>query len=291
MVEDLLKVSLSEWFRLVYGTSTGAIIGSMVALGESVETIWERYQNLAPQVMKRQHAWSWLPRARMDRSAKLRDYATQIYGDAKFDSFKTRVGIVATKLQPHEPMIFKSHRDQLLADSHGFQPGFGSSIANAVVASCSAYPVFDQVKLDLGSFGERNLIDGGHMANNPTLLALVDAVRSIRVPHKRVRVLSVGTGQFPDRRGLLHNTFHRRFADLRRLMTLLDSSTRSMEWLSGVLFQDISTVRINEAHMDDGYRTNFLETDVGRLRELYSAGVEDAHKAMSDLEQLFESAP
>ena len=53
VVEDLLGVPLSERFQLVYGTSTGAIIGSMVALGEAVETIWKRYLELAPQVMRR----------------------------------------------------------------------------------------------------------------------------------------------------------------------------------------------------------------------------------------------
>ena len=50
VVEELLKPPLCERFQLVYGTSTGAIIASMVALGDTVETIWDRYRSFAPAV-------------------------------------------------------------------------------------------------------------------------------------------------------------------------------------------------------------------------------------------------
>ena len=188
-------------------------------------------------------------------------------------------------------MIFKSHRDQLLAIEGGFEPGFGSSIADAVVASCSAHPFFEEVALDLGRFGRRQLADGGHMANNPTLLALIDTVRAIGIPREHVRLLSVGTGRFPKKRGRLYGTAYRGSAALRLFETLLESSTRTMEWLSDVFFRDIRIVRINEAHVGDDYRTSSLETDVDRLRKLYSVGVEEARKVMSDLELLFECAP
>lgn len=285
VVEELLDVPLYEKFQLVYGTSTGAIIGSMVALGDAVETIWGRYQDLAPAIARRS-TWVWSSRERRRRSARLRAFADEAYGAKRFDSFKTRIGIVTTKVKPHEePMIFKSHEDQLLSNRPSFVPGFGSTITDAVVASCSAHPVFDEVQLDLGEFGERVLVDGGHMANNPTLLALVDTVKALRVRTERVGVLSLGTGEFPERRGLLFGIANL-FPAFRRHMTLQNSSTRTMEWLNGILFEDIEPVRISDAHSSDDYRTSLLETDVKRLRELYSAGIEDAEKRISKLEEL-----
>ena len=42
-VETHLERPLHEVFDLIYGTSTGSIIGSMLALGETVDTITSRY--------------------------------------------------------------------------------------------------------------------------------------------------------------------------------------------------------------------------------------------------------
>ena len=285
VVEELLDVALHQKFHLVYGTSTGAIIGSMVALGEAVETIWKRYRDLAP-VIARRYTWVWSSGERRRRSAELRAFAEATYGVKRFDSFKTRIGIVTTKVKPsEEPMIFKSHQDQLLSNKPSFVTGFGSTITDAVVASCSAHPFFDEARLELHDFGERVLVDGGHMANNPTLLALVDTVHALGMRAERVRVLSLGTGTFPEKKGLLFGTANLSAA-FRRHMTLQNSSTRTMEWLNRILFEDIHIVRINEAHGSDDYRTSFLETDVQRLRELYSAGVEDAEKKIPELEEL-----
>ena len=280
VVEALLNVRLCERFELVYGTSTGAIIGSMVALGDDVETIWNRYRRLAPAVMR--------PRFARRRSARLRSLASDIYQERKFDAFQTRVGIVTSKVEPHEPMIFKSHEDQLLTPSPQFEPGFGATIADAVVASCSAQPFFKEFELNLGRLGKRTLVDGGHMANNPTLLALIDTLHS---PHvraaDRVRVLSVGTGAFPERKRFLHGTAYWCSPKYRRFLILLKSSTRTMEWLNDVLFGHIHSVRINGARTDDGFRTSLQETNRNRLEKLYSAGVEDAVNEMPRLRTLF----
>ena len=63
-VERILPGPLHETFDLVYGTSTGSIIGSMIALGEDVGTITERYRRIDPDVMGRR-----LPGSRSRRSS------------------------------------------------------------------------------------------------------------------------------------------------------------------------------------------------------------------------------
>ena len=77
-VERMLENPLHETFDLVYGTSTGAIIASMIALGDDVEeTIHDRYFNIAPDVMGR-----WLSRT---RTAALHRHAQEVYGGKTFD--------------------------------------------------------------------------------------------------------------------------------------------------------------------------------------------------------------
>ena len=66
-------------------------------------------------------------------------------------------------------MIFKAS----IAQAHGrtgtFQPGFGCTIADAVRASCSAYPFFERTTIVTGAGDHVELVDGGYCANNPTL--------------------------------------------------------------------------------------------------------------------------
>lgn len=52
-VEKIQPRPLHKTFDLVYGTSTGSIIGSMIALGVDVGTITELYRRIVPDVMGR----------------------------------------------------------------------------------------------------------------------------------------------------------------------------------------------------------------------------------------------
>ena len=269
--QELISEPLAGKFQLVYGTSTGSIIGSMLALGHDVQTIWRQYQSLVPEIMGTRR-----PRK---RSARLRKLAHAIYRDELFDSFTTRVAIVTVNLDLNGPLIFKSHQDQLLRPptNSTFVPGFGAKISDAVVASCSARPFFEPHTVDLGVFGTRTLVDGGHMANNPMPLALLETDHALKVARSRIRVLSVGTGDFAVRRGLMLGMLYRSFGAVRHLSELMDTSTKTMEWLNGVLFRGVHSERVSNTHKD--ICTNFLDPNVGRLEEIYSRGVQDAEKA------------
>ena len=119
---------------LIFGTSTGAIIAALLALGRSVEEVHGLYKEYVPTIMQRKKP--------AEKSAALHDLADKVFEKNKFDSVKTGVGIVATKWEIERPMIFKGD----VAQAHGrigtFVPGFGVTIADAVEASCSAYPFF-----------------------------------------------------------------------------------------------------------------------------------------------------
>src|SRR5579862_8760624 len=180
---------LHEHFDLIFGTSTGAIIAALIALGYKVTKIHELYRTHVPTVMRRS-----TPKERSYELAKL---ATTVFGESTFREVKTRIGIVATRWQLERPMIFKPG----VAQAHGrhatFVPGFGCTIADAVRASCSAYPYFEKCMLN-ASIGNVELIDGGYCANNPTLYAIAEAVQALRVPQSQLRVVSIGVGVYPE---------------------------------------------------------------------------------------------
>lgn len=262
-VETILEKPLYEVFDVIYGTSTGSIIGSMLALGQSVDTITVRYLEIVPDVMGRLR-----PRS---KSAALEQWAEIIFGSSGFDAFLTDVGIVATHLEYNRPMVFKSNADLAHGRKESFQPGFGCSIAEAVVASCAAFPIFAKKTISTKYGGERTLVDGGFSANNPSLLALTDAVGPLEVERDRIRLLSLGTGSFPKRNRPLTRIFT---TVVPTFSTLLQTSSNTVEILRRLLFPDVTTVRIDDARTERRYESDFVERDVDRLKAIYDVGRE-----------------
>ena len=135
-VEGLAGKRLHETFDLIFGTSTGAIIASLLALGRSVDEIHGLYKEHVIKIMKGKSA--------TEKSDALGELARNVYGELGFDAMKTGVGIVATKWDFERPMIFKADPGQAHGRKGTFVPGFGVSVGDAVIASCSAYPFFNR---------------------------------------------------------------------------------------------------------------------------------------------------
>lgn len=188
----MLGSPLCECFDLIFGTSTGAIIAALLALGFRIDDIHSLYKKHVPTIMQK-----WTRRA---KSAALKHLAETVFETYTFADVKTGIGIVATRWQRETPMIFKAD----VAQSHGrratFLPGFGCTIADAVQASCSAYPFFERFVVTTGRGEQIELFDGGYCANNPTLYAIADAVIALNRQYSDLRVVSVGVGIYPEPR-------------------------------------------------------------------------------------------
>jgi patatin-like phospholipase/acyl hydrolase len=200
-VEAIANKPLYMVFDLVFGTSTGSIIASLIALGHTVDEIEALYFASVPKVMAH--------RSSRGRSQALRKEAASIFRDRDFTAFKIPIGIVCTNNGLERPMIFKLSVDQAHGRTSTFKPGFGCTIADAVVASCAAYPFFEMVTVTTENQGEQILIDGGYVANNPTLFALADARYALKKDARNIAVLSVGVGSYvePKKTTFSSNTF------------------------------------------------------------------------------------
>ncbi|MGY3591464.1 patatin-like phospholipase/acyl hydrolase [Bradyrhizobium sp. USDA 4341] len=189
-IEALVGCPLSEKFDLIYGTSTGAIIAALLGIGRSVDEVESLYRAHVVTIMAR-----WLP---CRKTAALEALAAEVFGTLKFDAFRTGMGIVGTRWKEERPIIFKTNANQAFLGKSTFEPGFGCTISDAVVGSCSAYPFFKK-KFVTTSRGERiEVRDGGFVANNPTLYAIVDATESLGFSRADVRVVSIGVGEYGD---------------------------------------------------------------------------------------------
>lgn len=160
-VEAMLPQPIHETFDLIYGTSTGAIISALLATGRSVAEIHDLYKKHVPPIMK--------VSSRSAKSAQLRKTGVSVFGEDGFDTVRTGLGIVSTKWQLETPMIFKSRETQAHGRRATFVPGFGCKLADAIEASCSAFPFFERKTVTTNAGDEIELFDGGYCANNPAL--------------------------------------------------------------------------------------------------------------------------
>ena len=266
-IEAMAGCPLHQKFDLVFGTSTGAIIASLIALGHPVDSILELYRKHVPTVMSERTAAA--------RSRALRNLATEVFGNAAFTDVKTGIGIVTAKWLTERPMIFKGS----VAQAHGrvgtFVPGFGVSIADAVRASCSAYPFFERTVVRTSMGEDIELVDGGYCANNPTLYAIADAVHALRRERNDIRLVSVGVGTYPDPKpGLLMWFAKKYLVSVQLLQKTLEINTQSMDQLRQILFHDVPTIRISDSYVTPEMATDLLEHDLEKLGVLFQRGRE-----------------
>jgi patatin-like phospholipase/acyl hydrolase len=270
---------LCDHFDLIFGTSTGAIIASLLALGRSVDDVYKLYETHVPAIMSKL--------LRGTKTAALAMTAKEVFGDATFADMKTGVGIVATRWAIETPMIFKTTVDQAYGRKATFHPGFGCTVAEAVQASCSAYPFFSKTKVKTHDGSIVELIDGGYCANNPTLYAIADAVVALQRDARDVRVLSVGVGEYPEPKKLRSRIKNWWFL-ARLLQKTLSINTQSMEQLRAILFQDIRTVRVNDTYAEPEMATDLMESDLTKLNLLYQEGGQSFAKHEQAIKQLFD---
>jgi len=281
-IESILDRPLCEQFDLVYGTSTGAIIASLIALGYTVDDIHSLYKAHVPRVMAQK-----TPAA---RSQALTALAHEVFGESKFTDVKTGIGIVATKWLTERPMIFKGSASQGHGRLGTFVPGFGVLIADAVRASCSAYPFFERTTVATAQGDHIELIDGGYCANNPTLYAIADAVAALKKERGDIRVVNVGVGVYPEPKPTLFMALAKRYlVSVQLLQKTLEINTQSMDQLREILFKDIATVRISDTFERPEMATDLLEHDLEKLNILRQRGSDSFSSREARLREFLHS--
>jgi uncharacterized protein len=262
---------ISESFDLIYGTSTGAIIAALVARGDSVNDVLTIYREHVPQIMRLNN-----PKA---RSAALVRLANDVFGETAISDFKVPIGIVSTNWKDERPLIFKALDTQAHGSVGSFVPFFGVRVADAIVASCSAYPYFCTHNVTKSNGDTVELADGGFCANNPTLYAIADATLPLGYAPQELRVVSLGVGSYPEpsklkkfwrargNLGLLRHGLSGGF-----LQKVLGTNTESMDVLRSVLFKAVQAIRIHKSFVEPEMATDLLEYDMEKLNRLVQKG-------------------
>lgn len=211
-IEDILRVqhgndpefTLSDYFDLIGGTSTGSIIASCLAIGMKVKEIKQKYFELGGKIFGDKHRWYEIfkkVKAKYDAQA-LEQELKKVFGDIALGSEEVITGlcIVAKRADTNSVWPLNNHPGGKFYDS---EVGRNKDILlwKAVRASAAAPTYFLPQVIDVGGgLPTAAFVDGGvSMANNPALqLLMVATLKGFPFKWKLgaddIFIVSVGTG-------------------------------------------------------------------------------------------------
>lgn len=193
---------LSDYFDLIGGTSTGAIIASLLALGKPVDEIKDMYMELGGEIFAGKRNW-WNPletyrffKSEFSEKSLVKNLKKYL-GDITLgsDRIKTGLCIVAKRADTNSTWFFLNHPKGLFYESNKSIP-----LWQLLRASSAAPSYFIPQSIDIGNGEIAAFVDGGvSMANNPSLnLLMIATMKGFpfkwKVGEENLKLVSIGTG-------------------------------------------------------------------------------------------------
>ncbi len=186
---------IGYYFDLIAGTSTGGIIAIALALGQSAEEILKLYQTKGPSIFGQDQGTiknylnkilrgiRWCCRNKYDLEV-LRGVLENdgVLGSRCIGHANRRLVIPAWNSDAKSVYIYKT------AHHERFRTDYKSSAVDVALATAAAPTYFQQhiTQHDVG------LHDGGVWANNPIVIAVVEAIAVLGWPRDSLNILSIG---------------------------------------------------------------------------------------------------
>lgn len=188
---------LHQYFDLICGTSTGALIALALAAGRTCEEILAEYLACGPEIFydhgrfrrwllnTRQMLWS----SRYNNQ-RLKVAVESLLSDRCMSSAQNYVLVPVTNMTNYSPRVFKTRH----SDKYYDQDSRMADVALASAAAPTFFPIYPAMDVDHGYYA-----DGGLVANNPTMLGVIESFRvfvgqtSRRKEFDKLAVLSLGS--------------------------------------------------------------------------------------------------
>ena len=191
--EDRFNCHIADYFDLICGTSTGGLIALGLSLNIPVSLISNLYYRRGKQIFPEGNSFLSLLKqvflqSKYDNN-ELRKALQEIFGDRTLADSHCLLCIPAFSLTDGRPFIFKYDHNEgnLRRDSK-------TKYVDIALATSAAPAYLPIVTLD--TYDNKQFIDGGVYANNPTLVGVVEALRYFVGNGKRFQklmVMSIGS--------------------------------------------------------------------------------------------------
>ncbi len=187
-MEELWSIDWKNQFDLMAGTSTGAILTAGLATGVSAADLANLYQAHGKAIFARR-PMSYFDRRGLFMSKysndELRMRLEELFGTKTLGEVPVPLILPTVDIGNGCVHVLKSQYDTRFVRDRDVR------VSDAVLASCAAPTYFDPHIIN----DTYQLVDGGLWANNPSLVAVVEAHYRFGAHLKDIRVLSIGTGK------------------------------------------------------------------------------------------------
>lgn len=181
--------TIAQHFDMIAGTSTGGIIALGLAHGMTGRQTLEIYTKRGTTIFPTRSGLSalvqlgrWVSKPKHNQQV-LKDQLLEVFGGTLLDEARVRLAIPSFEGRHGEPYIYKTpHYPDYKRDRH-------EKMAHIALHTAAAPSFYASVEND-----GYVMVDGGLWANNPVMIALVDALACFDVPAENIRILSIGTG-------------------------------------------------------------------------------------------------
>lgn len=178
-IEKQSGVHICDYFDLIAGTSTGAIIAAALAIKIPAQNILDLYLVQGTKIFPKQQ-WRLL-RGKYN-TKPLEEILKSVFEEKCIANANTRLVIPTYNLQTDAVRIFKTpHSKDLFCDKD-------YKLYEVLLATTAAPVYFSPYKMRGGIY-----VDGGIGANNPSLIALTEGVTRCGWDIKDIRLLNVGS--------------------------------------------------------------------------------------------------
>jgi uncharacterized protein len=244
---------LAEHFDLIAGTSTGAIIATMLALGRSVEEIRAMYMQFCREAFTPNPlgTLSFGLLASRFRLLPIQQLAQQLFGDICLGDPSIRTGLLVMlhRADSNSPWPVHNHpHGKFYANADGADNLANKDLllANLVLGSCAAPGFFHPRRMEIGRRPDGQIVEGLFVDGSvsPHKNPAMQALRVATIPdygfgwplgENRLEIVSVGTG-FRTRRLSYKRMRPSGLLAAETLLALLDSCNDEVElmlqWMS-----------------------------------------------------------
>ncbi|HUZ58269.1 MAG TPA: CBASS cGAMP-activated phospholipase [Hanamia sp.] len=253
------KYSIYDNFQLIGGTSTGGIIAIALALGIPAAEIVDLYFNNASKIFGRKRTLLgkifYSAHEQDDLENLIRDKFKEAKGGEEpiLKDCKTNVCIPIYDLMQGKPSVLKNdYHPRFIRDYH--IPAYQAAMATS--AAPTYFDPYSTKYVDLHGMEQSfsNKVDGGVVANNPTLLTIIEAQKAFKKDLSELQVLSLGTGNqhFVDARDR-HNWGLKYWvgSNRKRLIELFMQGQSQ-------LVQNLISLLQNGIDREEGHKPNFV---------------------------------
>ena len=183
-IEEECSVRICDYFDIITGTSTGAIIACGLSLGISAKEILELYLDKGEYIFNGNKFWRMLRCVINSKyeNTNLKECLENVFGDKLLGESNTRLLIPTFNLETGRVEIFKTSHHQNYARDYKMK------IVDVLLSTTAAPTYFPAY-----SFKNRGrFVDGGVGANNPSQIAVIEAITSCGWRREDLCLLSVG---------------------------------------------------------------------------------------------------